>query len=178
VTLSCQWAPITKLPRDVVSRAHRGLKPAAYDPLVDRSSPAGAPSAADVAAALAPRISELATDIYDLIVREIPQLRTDGRVLALLEASVGENVTTVLHILQHGIDLDRVHAPSAAEAYARRLAQRGIAMAALLRAYRLGAARFQDCAWRNLGGEPTTRDRQRSRAAPGRNHQRLRRPRV
>jgi hypothetical protein len=56
---------------------------------------------------------------------------------------VAENVATVLHILQHGIDLDNVHAPAAAEEYARRLAQRGIPMAALLRAYRLGSTRFQ-----------------------------------
>jgi PucR C-terminal helix-turn-helix domain/GGDEF-like domain len=63
--------------------------------------------------------------------------------LALLEASVAENVATMLHILQHGIDLDRVHAPAAAEEYARRLAQRGIPMAALLRAYRIGSTRFQ-----------------------------------
>jgi hypothetical protein len=47
-------------------------------------------------------------------VREIPQLRADSRVLALLEASVAENVATVLH----GIDLEKVHAPAAAEAFA------------------------------------------------------------
>src|SRR4030095_15743456 len=37
----------------------------------------------------------------------------------------------------------RPHAPAAAEEYARRLAQRGIPMAALLRAYRIGSTRFQ-----------------------------------
>jgi hypothetical protein len=37
-----------------------------------------------------PRAAEISADIYQLIVREIPQLRGDGRVLALLEASVGE----------------------------------------------------------------------------------------
>jgi DNA-binding PucR family transcriptional regulator len=110
---------------------------------VERASPIVAQHAADVSSALAPRSAELSADIYQLIVRDIPQLRTDSRVLALLEASVAENVATVLHILQHGIDLDRVHAPAAAEEYARRLAQRGIPMAALLRAYRIGATRFQ-----------------------------------
>ena len=90
-------------------------------------------------------------DIYQLIVAEIPQLRGDKRVLTLLEASVAENVTTALHIIQHGIDLEKVRAPAAAEEYARRLAQRGIPIAALLRAYRLGSARFEDWCLQELG---------------------------
>jgi len=65
-------------------------------------------------------------------------------------ASVAENVATVLHILQHGIDLDRVRVPLAAEEYGRRLAQRGIPMAALLRAYLIGSTRFQHWCLREL----------------------------
>jgi PucR C-terminal helix-turn-helix domain/GGDEF-like domain len=118
---------------------------------VDRSSPTAVQSAAEVAAALAPRTAELSAEIYGLIVRDIPQLHADRRVLTLLEASVGENVATLLHVLQHGIDMDRVHAPAAAEEYARRLAQRGVPIAPLLRAYRLGAARFHHWCLRELG---------------------------
>jgi DNA-binding PucR family transcriptional regulator len=118
---------------------------------VDRSSPSVAQSAADVSGALTPRTTEISADIYQLIVREIPQLRDDRRVLALLEASVGENVTTMLHVIQHGIDLEKVHTPAAAEEYARRLAQRGVPLAALLRAYRIGSARFQDWCLEELG---------------------------
>jgi PucR C-terminal helix-turn-helix domain/GGDEF-like domain len=118
---------------------------------VERAGPAVAQHAADVSGALAPHTAELSADIYQLIVREIPQLRADSRVLTLLEASVAENVATVLHILQHGIDLDRVHAPAAAEEYARRLAQRGSPMAALLRAHRIGSTRFQHWCLRELG---------------------------
>jgi PucR C-terminal helix-turn-helix domain/GGDEF-like domain len=118
---------------------------------VDRSSPTVAQSTADFAAALAPRTAALSADIYELIVREIPPLRADRRVLTLLEASVGENVATMLHVLQHGIDLDRVHAPAAAAEYAHRLAQRGVPIAALLRAYRIGSTRFQDWCLQELG---------------------------
>jgi DNA-binding PucR family transcriptional regulator len=118
---------------------------------MDRSSPSAAESASDVSAALDPRAAEMSADIYGLIVREIPQLRSDKRVLALLESSVAENVSTVLHILQHGIDLEKVHAPAAAEEYARRLAQRGVPIAALLRAYRIGSARFGDWCLQELG---------------------------
>lgn len=78
----------------------------------------------DVSGALTPHVAEVTADIYQLIVREIPQLRDDKRMLALLEASVGENVAMLLHVLQHGIDLKQVYAPAAAEEYARRLAQR------------------------------------------------------
>jgi hypothetical protein len=87
---------------------------AAYHPAVERVRPTVAQHAADVSGALAPHTAELSADIYQLIVREIPQLRADSRVLTLLEASVAKNVATVLHILQHGIDLDRVPAPAAA----------------------------------------------------------------
>jgi DNA-binding PucR family transcriptional regulator len=110
---------------------------------VVRASPTVAQRAADVAGALATHSAELSADIHELIVREIPELRTDRRVLTLLEASVAENVATVLHVLQHDIDLDHVRAPAAAEEYGRRLAQRGIPLAALLRAYRIGSTRFQ-----------------------------------
>ena len=57
----------------------------------------------------------------------------------------------MLHVLQHDIDLEQVHAPAAAEEYARRLAQRGVPIAALLRAYRIGSARFQDWCLEELG---------------------------
>jgi hypothetical protein len=71
--------------------------------------------------------------------------------LTLLEASVAENVGTMLHILQHGIELENVRAPAAAEEYARRLAQHGVPVAALLRAYRLGSARFEEWCLTELG---------------------------
>ncbi len=93
----------------------------------------------------------MSADIYGLIVREIPQLRGDKRVLTLLEASVGENVATLLHVIQHDIELENVRAPAAAEEYARRLAQRGVPASALLRAYRIGSARFQDWCLEELG---------------------------
>ena len=118
---------------------------------MDRSSPSVAQCASDVSSVLTPRTAEVSADVYGLIVREIPQLRSDKPVLSLLDASVAENVATMLHILQHDIDLDKVHAPAAAQEYARRLAQRGVPVAALLRAYRIGSARYQDWCLEELG---------------------------
>jgi DNA-binding PucR family transcriptional regulator len=65
-------------------------------------------------------------------------------VLSLLASSVDSNVGTCLQIVQHQIDLSAVHAPAAALEYARRLAQRGRPLTALLRAYRLGHTCFAD----------------------------------
>jgi len=84
----------------------------------------------------------LSTEIYQLIEREIPALRVDRRLSDLLEASVAENVETVLHILRHGIDVADVAPPAAAAEHARRLAQLDVPAAALIRAYRVGQARF------------------------------------
>lgn len=121
-----------------------------YHPSMNRSEPP-AESTFEVSAALVPRSAEVAGDIYQLIVKEIPALHGDPRVLTLLEASVAENVSTMLHILQHGIDLENVRAPAAAEEYARRLAQHGVPVAALLRAYRIGSARFEEWCLAELG---------------------------
>ena len=117
---------------------------------MDSSSASAAQNAADVAGALAPRTDEISTDVYQLIVDEIPELPTDIRVLALLSASVAENVATVLHVLQHGIEVGEARAPAAAQEYARRLAQRGVPLTSLLRAYRIGATRFQNWCLREL----------------------------
>ena len=105
---------------------------------------------ADVAAAVARRSAAVSGDVYGVILREVPQLRDDTPVLALLASSVGSNVDTCLQIMQHRIDLAAVRAPAAATEYARRLAQRGTPLTALLRAYRLGHARFSDWVLREL----------------------------
>jgi hypothetical protein len=105
---------------------------------------------ADVAAAVARRSAAVSGEVYGVILREVPQLRDDTPVLALLASSVGSNVDTCLQIMQHRIDLAAVRAPAAATEYARRLAQRGTPLTALLRAYRLGHARFSDWVLREL----------------------------
>jgi hypothetical protein len=106
--------------------------------------PAVAELMGDVAAAVARQLATVRADVYETILREIPQLREDKPVLALLASSVDSNVETCLQIVQHRIDLSAVQAPAAAVEYARRLAQRGTPLTALLRAYRVGHACFSD----------------------------------
>ena len=105
---------------------------------------------AGVAAAVTRRAAAVSEDVYEVILREIPQLRDDKPVLALLASSVDSNVDTCLQIMQHQIDLADVQAPAAAVEYARRLAQRGTPLTALLRAYRVGHACFSDWLLREL----------------------------
>jgi hypothetical protein len=111
---------------------------------VDIDGPAVAELMADVAAAVARRVAAVSEDVYEVIIREIPPLRDDKPVLALLASSVDSNLGTCLQIMQHRIDLAAVQAPAAAVEYARRLAQRGTPLTALLRAYRVGHACFSD----------------------------------
>ena len=114
------------------------------NPQVDTDRPAVAELMADAAAAVARRAAAVSEDVYEVIILQIPQLRDDKPVLALLASSVDSNVDTCLQIMQHRIDLTAVRAPAAAVEYARRLAQRGTPLTALLRAYRVGHACFSD----------------------------------
>jgi len=120
------------------------------NPQVDMDRLAPAELIADVAAAVARRDAAVREDVYETILREIPQLRDDQPVLALLASSVESNVDTCLQIMQHRIDLATVQAPAAAVEYARRLAQRGTPLTALLRAYRVGHACLSDWLYKEL----------------------------
>jgi DNA-binding PucR family transcriptional regulator len=99
---------------------------------------------ADVAAAVSRRAAAVSENVYEVVLQEIPELHDDKAVLALLASSVHSNVGTCLQIMQHQIDLSAVQAPVASLEYARRRAQRGTPLTALLRAYRLGHTCFSD----------------------------------
>ena len=105
---------------------------------------------AEVAAAVGRRAAAVGEDVYGVVLREIPQLRDDKPLLTLLASSIDSNIGTYLQIMQHRIDLATVAAPAAAVEYARRLAQRGTPLTALLRAYRVAHARFSDWLLREL----------------------------
>ena len=115
-----------------------GMLPAMRkDPLMDMDmqGPGVAELVAGVAAAVARQ--PVAEDVFDVIVREMPQLEEDKPLLALLASSVDGNVEMCLQIMQHRIGLSAVRAPAAAVEYARRLAQRDTPLTTLLRTYRV-----------------------------------------
>jgi hypothetical protein len=81
---------------------------------------------------------------------QIPELRGDAALVELLGTSVEGNVDTVLHALRYDIAVERVEAPTAALEYARRLAQRGVPVNALVRAYRLGQRQINEVVFAEL----------------------------
>lgn len=84
--------------------------------------------------------------VQQALASDITQLRGDPELVQLLGASVAGNVETIFHALRHDISLDNIEPPTAALEYARRVAQRGVPMDALVRAYRLGHALVIDAA--------------------------------
>ena len=97
-----------------------------------------APTVALVVDRLLANLGESVGLIQRRIIADIGELRTDPQLLELLRSSVAGNVETVLTVIRYGIDIERVEPPTAALEYARRVAQHGIAVSALVRAYRLG----------------------------------------
>jgi DNA-binding PucR family transcriptional regulator len=114
------------------------------DPHRDMDHPAVAGLVAGIASAVGRQAVAVSEDVYKEILGEIPQLDHDKPLRDLLAASIGSNVDACLQIMQHRIDPAAVRAPTVAVEYARRLAQRGTPLTALLRACRLGHARLSD----------------------------------
>ncbi len=115
---------------------------------------------AETAARLNDRLAEVASQIRRSLEDDIPELRGDAGLVELLGASVEGNVDTIVHSLRHDIAVERVEAPTAALEYARRLAQRGVPVNALIRAYRLGQRRLNEIVFsevRALDIEPSVR---------------------
>jgi PucR C-terminal helix-turn-helix domain/GGDEF-like domain len=120
------------------------------NPQVDNEGPAAAELMARVAATVSRQAAAVSENVYEVILRDIPELHDDKAVLSLLASSVDSNVGTCLQMMQHQIELSAVRAPSASLEYARRRAQRGTPLTALLRAYRLGHTCFSDWVFREI----------------------------
>lgn len=108
-----------------------------------------------VAQAMNARRDEFIAGLVLATLAEIQPLDHDARMVDLLHASITENVIAATHFLEHsGAEAD-VDAPSAALSYARALAQRDVALSALIRAYRIGHGRFVDEAMALLSTQAT-----------------------
>lgn len=108
--------------------------------------PAVSEATAMVMARLMNRQAEVARAVQRHLASDITDLRGDPEIVELLASSVEGNVDTIFHALRHNISLENIEAPTAALEYARRIAQRGVPMNALVRAYRLGHGMVLDVA--------------------------------
>jgi hypothetical protein len=105
---------------------------------------------AKVAGRLLDRLADASSVIHRALEEQIPELRGDAALVELLGTSVEGNVDTLLHALRYDIAVERVEAPTAALEYARRLAQHGVPVNALVRAYRLGQRRMNELVFAEL----------------------------
>ena len=83
-------------------------------------------------------VAQSAAAIVDRLDRRMAELRGDAQLLQLLRDSIDGNIATVFSAIRHAIPIEQVELPTAAVEHARRLAQRGTTVNALVRAYRLG----------------------------------------
>ena len=105
---------------------------------------------AEVAGRLHDRLVDVSSAVRRSLEDQIPELRGDAALVELLGTSVEGNVDTILYSLRYDIAVERVEAPTAALEYARRLAQRGVPVNALVRAYRLGQRRMNELVFAEL----------------------------
>ncbi|MEV6325560.1 helix-turn-helix domain-containing protein [Nocardia sp. NPDC051787] len=105
---------------------------------------------ARIAARMNERVTDISASIHRGLEEEVPELRADVHTVDLLGSSVQGNLDTLLHALRHDIPAARIHLPSAAIEYTRRLAQHGVPLNALVRAYHLGQRRFTELVFAEL----------------------------
>ena len=108
---------------------------------------------AAAAASLRPELPSLCEGLVAQMTREMPELAAEQTIEELLIASVTANISTIMDVIEAGSLDGEIQAPAAAVEYARRLAQRGVAISALLRAYRLGQGSFQHQVMRAISAE-------------------------
>lgn len=97
---------------------------------------------AAAAGTLSTQVAERTAELAEIFLAQIPEVHGDEAIEELLAASTSSNISVMFEALRHGIAVDQIDVPPPAAAYARRFAQRGLPLEALLRAYRLGDHRF------------------------------------
>ncbi len=97
-------------------------------------------------------LENLTGEMTSMFVDVIPEFRHDDAVRRLMVASTSANLVAILDMLALNISLEDISVPPAAAEYARRFAQQGLSLEALLRAYRLGEHRFVQWAMTALAG--------------------------
>ncbi|MEU0398479.1 SpoIIE family protein phosphatase [Streptomyces sp. NPDC006208] len=93
---------------------------------------------------LSPRADELIHDVEQCLRREVPELWDEPDIARMTGENVAEHVVALLFGIEHDIEPRRIDPPAADAERARRLAQRGKPVTAMLRAFRLAQSRILD----------------------------------
>ncbi|MCV7196694.1 PucR family transcriptional regulator [Mycobacterium angelicum] len=97
-------------------------------------------------------------ELFDEMKAEIQGLNYDTRMTDLWRASLTENIVAAIHYLDRDVPASLIEAPAAALAYVRAAAQRDVPLSGLVRAHRLGHARFLEVAMKQVSSlEPAVR---------------------
>jgi len=96
-----------------------------------------------VASQLQEESGELAASVHAAIMAEVPELASDAGAAELLHSTVSDNIAAVLRVVAGGGEGERFPAPPVTLEFTRRVAQRGVPIAGVLRAYRIGQALVQ-----------------------------------
>ncbi|MER5185758.1 hypothetical protein ABT009_47250 [Streptomyces sp. NPDC002896] len=83
-------------------------------------------------------------DVEQCLRREIPELWDEPDIAQMTGERVAEHVIATLFGIEHDIESRRIDPPAADAERARRLAQRGKPVTAMLRAFRLAQGRILD----------------------------------
>jgi DNA-binding PucR family transcriptional regulator len=100
-------------------------------------------------------LPELCSSVTASILEKIGSLAEDMSIVELLRASVESNITNIVDVIGYEIDEANIEAPVMALEYARRLAQRGVPVSDLVRAYRVGQAVFMQRSYLVLADHAT-----------------------
>lgn len=114
---------------------------------------------ARIAGAVRADVGTLSGQVLAEIDAGLPELGRDPRVRELLVGTVESSLDGALGILTGGRDPADAPVPPVATDLARRLAQQGVAVTVLLRAYRLGQAAFQQLLITRIAAEGLDADR-------------------
>jgi DNA-binding PucR family transcriptional regulator len=95
-------------------------------------------AAATIVDRLYDKLGDITSEIQQLVITEISELRGDAQLLQLLRDTVAASVEVFFSSIRHDIPVKYLEPPTPALEYARRLAQREVSLNALVRAYRMG----------------------------------------
>jgi hypothetical protein len=123
----------------VLGSRSEGVGVEAPVPTVDPSSPLV--DLGFLGDALGRRTPELVDDMMQMLLTQVAELRGDEQVVGRLRASIESNLSVIHYLLEHPVDVRLVDPPAGALQWALQLAQRGIPLSVLWRAYHLCTAR-------------------------------------